>query len=292
MSNDRLGVRGFLMHAGHYDPAWCRAKETEAPFDANSAMRVVDAMADAGMNLLVLDCADGVRYRTHPELRRAYSVPMTELRAVAAHARSRGIDVVPKLNFSKSNRNRHDEWMMPHVDPISWTAGLDTYWRVAADTIGELVEALKPSTYFHIGMDEDHCRSLRQYVRDVKILRRLVCSHRLRTVMWNDSCHDAIGSLAQVYAEKIKAAEAELPRDIVHVLWHYSRVFPSAIRRLTQQGFDVWAAPGKPSEQVRRWRRAIRGNGGTGLLMTHWIKCTPRHEAVLIDLIHRLGPAY
>lgn len=292
MQKGNIGIRGLLIHVSHYDPAWCRRKTTEEPFDVDVAEHVVDAMRAHNMNLLVIDCADGVRYKSHPELTRPYTVPMASLKHLAAYAHGHGIDVVPKLNFSKSGRNQHDQWMAPYADQVSWMAGLDKYWQIADDVIEELVAALDPKAYFHIGMDEDHYRSLTQYVEAIHILRRLVARHKLRTIVWNDSCHFKKTVIAQVHADKCRAAEKHLPRDIVHVLWHYGQAHPAIVKRLAKQGFAVWGAPGKGPKEVKHWRKAIIANGGSGLLMTNWIKCCKCNEATLLDMIESLAPLY
>ena len=108
------GVRGLLIHVTHYDPVWCERKETEKPFDAQVATAVVEAAAEGDLNLLVVDCADGVRYGSHPELERHYTVPMETLRGVLDAARGAGLELVPKLNFSQSHHHRHNDWLRPH----------------------------------------------------------------------------------------------------------------------------------------------------------------------------------
>ena len=285
-------LRGLLIHITHYDPDWCLAKSEEEPFDVGVALQVVDAMAAARMNLLIVDCADGVAYKSHPELKRHYTVPMNALRGLVAAANARGIDVVPKLNFAKSGRNVHDMWMCPHWDAIRWHKHNAAYWRVAGDLIDELVDVCRPRQYFHIGMDEDHDRSLRQYVADIKALRKMIRKHRLRAVMWNDSCHDSITAVAQVHAEKIRAVEDLLPKDIVQTLWDYAHAHPAIAKRVVGKGFGLWAAPGREAEQVRRWKRALHAVGGTGLVMTNWVKCSERNRALLLDQVSALGLEY
>ena len=285
-------IRGLLIHVTHYDPSWCLRKDRETRFDLDAALEIVGAMAEARMNLLVVDCADGVAYRSHPELRRRYTVPMRELKALADAAAALGIDVAPKLNFSKSGRNLHDMFMRPHWDPVSWLDKADEYWSVAGDLIDELVEVCRPKRFFHIGMDEDHYRSLEQYVDAIRILRAKVKRHGLRTVVWNDSCHFRKTMVAQAHADKCRAAEDFLPQDVVHVLWDYERAHPKIVRRVAGKGFEVWAAPGANVASVRAWRRAILREGGNGLLMTAWIKCDRAHRARLAGMVRSLGPEY
>ena len=290
MPRKPLDVRGLLIHVSHYDPVWVKLKAKEKRFDVEVALDVVDAMAETGMNLLIVDCADGVRYRSHPELKRPYSVPMRDLRKLADAAHASGIDVAPKLNFAKSGRNFHDMWMRPHWDPLSWLKDLDVYWKVAADLVAELVDVCRPKRFFHVGMDEDHYRSLDQYVDAIGTLRVIVRKHRLRTVIWNDSCHFRKRSIAQVHADKCRAAEDLLEKDIVEVLWDYAGARPGIVRRIVGKGFDVWAGPGSTPGKVKAWRRAVVSEGGSGLLLTAWIKCDRANRKRLLDLVRTCGP--
>ena len=126
-----------------------------------------------------------------------------------------------------------------------------TYYRVAEDVIGELVDVCQPRRFFHIGMDEDHWRSVGQYVDAIKVLRGLVRKHGLRSIIWNDSCHFAPENCQQVHADKSRDAEKLLPKDVLHVLWHYGRAYAPIVNRLRKQGFDVWPR----REPSRSWSR-------------------------------------
>ena len=70
-----IPVRGFLIHISHYDPRWCKVKLREKPFDLDLGLEIIDTMWEVGLNLLVIDCADGVRYKSHPELARNIPCP-------------------------------------------------------------------------------------------------------------------------------------------------------------------------------------------------------------------------
>jgi hypothetical protein len=199
---------------------------------------------------------------------------------------------VPKLNFSKSARNRHDEWMQPHASPLVFTWTIDRYWDVAADLIKELVEVCRPETFFHIGMDEDHSRSLDQFVDAIERLRGIVAKQGLKTMIWSDAAHDSMDEIAQVHAQKCKAAEPLLSTDITQVLWHYRKHCPDDVARLRQRGFDVWAAPGQTAPLVADWKDAVEKCGGNGLLMTQWLKCSGKNEAAMLKLIRELGSDY
>jgi hypothetical protein len=104
--------------------------------------------------------------------------------------------------------------------------------------------------------------------------------------MWNDSCHWPKWSLAQVHAEKVRAAEKDIPKDVVQVVWDYGRAHPRIVRRLHDECFEVWAAPGRSLQQVRAWKRAKPD----GWLLTAWVKCERANRERIVDLVRKLGP--
>jgi len=278
-------IRGFLIHLTHYDPRWYERKAREKPFDLDLGLEVVDALAQVGLNLLVIDCADGVRYRSHPELARPYSVPMAHLEQLVQRAEERGLEVVPKLNFSQSHLHRHNDWFRPY----HYLFDNDEYWRLAFELVDELLQVCRPRRYFHVGMDEDHDRAHSQYVEAILTLHSGLQERGLRTIIWNDSAHKG---RALVHAEKSLVAEQHIPRDVVQAVWDYSSAWPDIVRRLVQAGFEVWGAPGQDPDQARQWRQAILQHGGQGLLMTNWIPCRRPNRAKFLRLIRTVGPIY
>lgn len=290
--NYPLNVRALLIHMTHYDPNWNTKKDTEQPFSVQTALQILEKMTEYNLNTLVVDIEDGVEYKSHPELKRHYSVPMKDLHLLAESARQKNIDFVPKCNFSKSGRNHHDMWMKPHWDGIHWLKNMDEYWKVAGDVIDELVSVCRPKKFFHIGMDEDHYRALSQYVEAIKILHGKISRHSLRTIMWNDTCYENRNVGAQVYADKCRAAEPLLPKDIVQVLWDYDLVHKGIVKRLTDAGFDVWVAPGRDKKHIAKWKQVLLAEGGSGLLMTNWRKCSKKNQQKLINMLENLAPDY
>ena len=279
-----LPVRGFLIHVSHYDPLWFASKDQEKPFDVNVALELIDAMAEAGLNLLAVDCADGVRYASHPELARPYTVPMAGLRRIARRAEARGIETVGKLNFSQSGLHRHNHWFRPYNDLFD----SDEYFRKAFELIDEVIAELRPRRFFHIGMDEDHWRGHRLYVRAIKALRSGLKKRGLRTLIWNDSA--CVWPAAEAHKEKSLAAELAAPKDVVQVLWDYATTRPAILRRIVEEGFELWGAPGGSPDRVRKMRRALLRLGGKGILLTRWRPCTAQTRDDLLAFVRTCGP--
>jgi len=290
VARQRLAVRGYLLHLTHYDPMWFQRKARERRFDLETALKVVDALAEEKFNLLVIDCADGVKYRSHPELAKRYSAPMGDLAKLAAAAHAAGLDVAPKLNFSQSHLHHHNDWMLPPKEAWHHHFDDEAYWKRAFEVIDELIGVCEPKRYFHVGMDEDHDRSYTQYAEAIKTLRAGLRKRKMKTLIWNDTGIEYASGL--VHAERSLVAETAIPKDIVQVIWRYDAVPAAAIRRLAREGFEVWGAPGRRPEMAAEFREAVLKAGGKGLLMTTWGPVQKATRKRLVEGVRAMGPVY
>ncbi len=288
MSKEKaLGTRAYLLHLTHYDPWWWRRKKREKPFDLKLGLEVIDNLADVGFNTIVLDCKDAVRYKSHPEIRRHYTRPMSVLERVVKKAKSRGLEVIPKLNFSQSGTHKHNHWF----HPFNRLFDNEEYWRRAGQLMDELIAVCKPKRFFHVGMDEDHDRAYTQYADAIKTMHRMLKARGLRTVIWNDTSAFGWGG-GVIHAEKSLYAEERIPRDVVQVVWNYAGVSDKQIKRLRKRGFEVWIAPGWNPDLVKGWRKLLLKHGGKGMLMTFWVPCRPYNRSRMLKIINGLGPLY
>ncbi|MBI4336018.1 MAG: hypothetical protein HY589_05125 [Candidatus Omnitrophica bacterium] len=278
-------IRAYLLHLTHYSPGWCLRKRRERPIDMPLALEIVDAIAAAGFNTLIIDCEDGLEYKSHPELERPYSIPRAFLTRILRRARARKLELIPKLNFSHSMYHRHDYWFRPY----SFILDMDDYWKAAFELMEELIGLVRPKHFFHIGMDEDDSRSHAAYINAVRAFRKWLDARGLRPIIWNDT---AFGRTRPWHTRKSLAAEKALPKDVVQVVWDYKRVRPAIIKRVAEEGFDVWAAPGQKPSQVLKWKKALLKYGGRGLVMTTWLPCRSRNRPLMLEMIQILGPIY
>ncbi|MCM8823073.1 MAG: hypothetical protein NC822_00135, partial [Candidatus Omnitrophica bacterium] len=243
-------ICGFLLHITHYDPEWYKLKSKEKPFDLDLGIEIVEEIKKVGLNLLIIDCGDGIRYNSHPELARCYTLPPSYLKKLVKYAQENGIEVVPKLNFSQSGYHHHNDWFYPYNELFD----NPQYWQIAFDIIDELIEICQPQHYFHIGMDEDHDRAISQYIKAIKTLRNHLKQRKLKALMWNDS---AQSGRALVHAEKVMYAEDNIPKDVVQILWDYNNFQPRVIKRLVEKKFEVWVAPAPARRLLRLDSRAL-----------------------------------
>jgi len=269
MPNEPL-VHAVLLHLTHYDPRWMEDKESEQRFDRALMEDLINLTADCGYNTVILDVADAVAYASHPELRQPYTVPMQELADLSDLARGRGLEVIGKLNFAKSDRHRNNWWFRPHRDRPDDDAYFDHAWQV----IDEVREACGKGRYFHVGMDEDTARDVAPYCAVIERLHEGLADRDCRTVVWSDLCVQWSDDLAA----KAEAAAKHLPRDVVVNIWHYRQAFPERLKMLVDLGYEVWCATGRLDTSVAaRWREAVERQGGRGLITTVWMPVQPDH---------------
>jgi hypothetical protein len=273
----------------HYDPTWVKDKSRERRYCRATAEAVIREAARAGFNLLLLDVKDAVRYRGLPDIRRRYSVPMSELRSLAALARGLGMEVVPKLNFSLSPQYRHSAWLWATQSDFDSPAR----WARAMTALDEVVAAVAPRRV-HVGMDEDDTRSPGQYRAALHLLRRRLKARGLGMMMWADCGHRWRPSDLW----KVVPAVESLPRDVALMIWNYGRADAEWAARFVRLGFPVMGtalcngsagALGR-TRNCREWSDAARRLGMAGVAVTTWTPCSRKNRGNLLRAVRRCGP--
>ena len=104
-------------------------------------------MVSEGMNMVVIDLGNAIRYESHPEIavNKAWSV--TRLRNELQRIRSMGLEPIPKLNFSAA----HDAWLKEYSRMVS----TEKYYAVCSDLIREVNDLFDRPRFFHLGYDEE-----------------------------------------------------------------------------------------------------------------------------------------
>lgn len=169
-------------------------------------------MHKKGVNTVVIDIGEGMRYESHPELAVEGSWTHDEMKAEIAKLRAMGFEVVPKLNFSAG----HDVWLGEYAYMLSTSI----YRQVCADLIHEVCEVFKPK-YFHLGMDEEtwsvqanyNYAVIRQgdiYWRDFYHLVNCVEKEGVRAWIWSD--------LMWHHTDEFLA---KMPKSVLQSNWYY-----------------------------------------------------------------------
>lgn len=228
-------------------------------FDERYWEHLTERMSKIGMNMVVIDLAEGLEYPSHPELAVKGSWSPDKMRKELARLRELGLEPVPKLNFSAC----HDVWLGEYSRMLS----TPTYYRVVSELIQDVCTIFGRPRFFHIGMDEETYRVQREstyvvcrqgdlWYSDLDFYRREIEKHGARAMMWSDqswseprfpkSVSKTIVQNNWYYWNDIAELDAKtlLPRpadekktdDAMHVWSHLQQL--RAFRELDAAGFD------------------------------------------------------
>jgi len=110
--------------------------------------KAVDRMVEKGLNMLVIDLGEGLVYPSHPELAIKGSWTPERMRAEIAKLNARGLEVIPKLNFSTT----HNGWMKHYHRMVSTAP----YYKMCEDVIRDVAEIFDTPRFLHVGCDEEY----------------------------------------------------------------------------------------------------------------------------------------
>lgn len=273
-------------------------------FDRGVWDDVTEAMARIGMNMVVIDLGDAVKYETHPEIALPDAWSRDELKTELARLRRLGLEPIPKLNFSTC----HDAWLKEYSRMVSTRK----YYEVCANLIGEVCELFDSPRLFHIGMDEETAENqthfniaiVRQhelYWHDFQFLVEQVEKHNVRAWIWSDMVWD-----------HPEAWLRHMPKSVLQSNWYYeddftgqqdnaspsSRYFVHAVRAyelLERHGFDQvptgsnWSTPTNFAATVAHCRRVIAPERLKGFLMAPWAPTVEACRAVHMAAIQQVA---
>jgi hypothetical protein len=106
-----------------------------------------------GMNMIVVELAEALRYPSHPEIALTGKNADQSSRSAewmnerVRKCREIGLEVIPQLNFSAT----HDAWLGFYSRMVS----SPTYYRVTADLIRDVYDIFEKPPYIGMGMDEE-----------------------------------------------------------------------------------------------------------------------------------------
>ena len=260
--------------------------------DTSTWNELLDRLARAGANMVLMDLGDAVRYQSHPEIAVRGAWSPKRLKRELAKARSMGIEPIPKLNFATT----HDVWLGPYARCVS----TDAYYRVCKDIIAEVIDLFDGPRFFHLGMDEEsafHQRFceyvvVRQYDlwwHDALFLVDQVERGGVRAWIWSDY----LWSRPEAFFDR-------MPASVLQTNWHYGKSFSRKIGSvrayldLDAHGYDQVACgssshePGNFLGTTRFCRRSIDPKRLLGFMQTPWRPTLPEfmddHAASIAQL--------
>ncbi len=258
-------------------------------FDEGLWDDLLHAMADGGLNMVVIDLGDGVQYASHPEIAVEGAWSVQRLRRELAKMRKMGLEPIPKLNFSTC----HDQWLGEYARKVS----TPEYYAVCRDLIAEVIDIFETPRFFHLGMDEEELKHqrhfeyvvLRQYGlwwRDFNFFIEQVQSKGVRPWIWSDYVW-----------EHPEPFYSRMPRSVLQSNWYYGASFEESIgpvktyRELDAAGFDQiptlssWETLDNVGDTVAFCRKHLTPERLKGFLLAPWRptleECRPVHETAI-----------
>ena len=185
-------------------------------FDRGAWNEHTELLRSVGVNTLVIDIGEAMRYESHPEIAIPGAWDHDTMKAEIDRLRGMGFELIPKLNFSAC----HDVWLKDYSRMLS----TPIYYQVCADVIHDVCEVFQPK-YFHIGMDEetaDHQRNFNvavirqheQWWKDFYFLVNEVEKYNARPWIWSEYMWH--------HEEEFLA---KMPKSVIQSNWYYSPDF-------------------------------------------------------------------
>ena len=219
-------------------------------FDEKVWRDLTEQSRDVGMNMIVIDLAEGLVYPSHPELAVKGSWTPKKLRTELARLRHMGLEPSPKLNFSAT----HDVWLKEYARMVS----TETYHRVIADLVKDVCEIFDKPRFLHIGMDEEGAtlqaafryavtRNEDVWFDDLKRIVAAVERQGVRAWMWSDPAWN--------YPEFL----TNVPKGVVQSNWYYWKDVKEVEAKLADPKFSTgtkrpsWAGRTTLRNSRRSW---------------------------------------
>jgi len=259
----------------------------------------IECMSEAGMNMLVVDVGDGIEFRSRPEIAVDGAWSAETLKDELAFCRDRGVEPIPKLNFSAC----HDAWLGPYSRRLS----TPEYYEVCADLIEETCEAFGGPRFFHLGMDEETYRHQQE-------LQYAVIQQG--ELWWNDlnflvARVEAAGGRAWVWSDVIWNGDVEafghnMPRSVLQSNWYYGKEFSgddphnyvTAFEWLEQMGFEqvptgsTWSNDENYPRLVEHCTARIPESRLLGFMMADWRPMTQAWRQTHLDAVGVVARAH
>ena len=296
-------IKGILIHIGTnlwYEPGnnrcggekvWQCAGSYKMRFDKDLFDEFTASLPTYGINTVVLDLADGIVYRSHPEISIDGSIERAELLAMIERLKSLGLDIIPKINLSTC----HDTWLKDYSRMVS----TKPYYDVCRDIINEVCEIFKPEIV-HLGMDEENYENQKMY--DCAIVRQ-------NDLWWHDLRFfvDAVeknGAKACIWSDYARHYPDEFiekcPKSVIQCPWYYfnkfgddmdeaCRIRVAPFKLLDDAGYTVIAGGSNEyfKENIELLHRYCRDNlsedSYRGIIQTTWAPTTREWKDVLFS---------
>jgi len=198
----------------------------------------ITKMAQVGMNMVVLDLGDAIRYDSHPEIAVRNAWTPERLREELDKIRKLGMEPIPMLNFSTG----HDAWLGKYARMVS----TDSYYTVCKDLIKEVIDIFNMPRFFHLGMDEETAQNQLSVGFEHIVVRQ-------KELWWGDF-YTIVGEVlkngsrpwvwSDYYWHNPELFLKYMPKSVIQSNWYYDERFEENIKEvktyldLEKYGYD------------------------------------------------------
>ena len=263
-------------------------------FDYTVWRELTAHMAGKGLNAVLVDVGEAVRWPRHPELAVTDSWSPEDFAKEMERLRSIGLEPIPKMNFSTC----HDAWLKEYGHQVSSAK----YYEVIADVVKDAYELFGKPRYIHLGYEEEfndpHARTDEMWWHDLHYLVGKVESLGSRAWVWTDY---------PAWRPREKFIE-QMPKSVLQSAWWYAemvdlitcpdpRMFIKAglFADLEKMGYDQvpcgsnYCTDKNIAEIVKTGDTVIKGGRLKGYLMTTWKSTTENNRKQLFDAVDQLA---
>ena len=292
-------VDGWGPYKGEQLKLVCKADHLR--FDEGVWRAITRRMADVGMNMVVIDLGEAIKYPSHPELWVRGSWEIDRFRAELARLRAMGLEPIPKMNFSAA----HDTWLNEYERMLS----TKTYFDVCADLIRDVCEIFDRPRFLHLGYDEETAGHQRKYK---------YCAVRQGELWWHDFLWfvketEKNGMRPWIWSDYAwhhpDLFYSRMPKSVLQSNWYYGSEFdPSKMGEfaarcvktyedLDKAGFDQvptgsnWSVDDNFAGTVDYCRRVCAPERLKGFMIAPWYFTLPEWESKNLAAVDQVGAA-
>ena len=273
-------------------------------FDEKVWRTLTGRMVEVGMNMVVIDLGEAIRYPSHPEIAVKGSWEIDRFRKELARLRAMGLEPIPKMNFSAS----HDVWLGEYHRMIA----TEPYYRVCSDLIRDVAEIFDHPRFLHLGFDEEFTELQGKYLYSVA---------RQGDLWWHDFLWfvketEKAGMRPWIWSDYAwhyhDIFYKRMPRSVLQSNFYYADSFDMEVLKartktgrsvmmvqtyeeLDKAGFDQipcgsnWTCDVNFAGTVKHCRKVCSPERLKGFLMAPWFMTIPEKEKKNLEAIDQVG---